>query len=147
MGKHSCKTYFSVNFEFDSVKNAVFLKERRDCLPEDIGIFNKNEVEKFIVDNFGITPKWNRHRFIIGTNKNYDVDVNKMLAITLKDLFGKEDKIKKMQERFSVTCFLEIVPYIASQSEEPSQILSLNKQIIDFLYSSNTSMDLDYYVV
>lgn len=147
MEKHSCKTYFSVGFEFDRVKNAALLKERRECSPEEIGIYNRAKVEKFIVDNFGVTPEWDRHRFIIGSNTTYCSDVNEMLAATLKDLFGKEDKIKEMQRAFSVTCTLEIVPYIASRSENPPQELSLNEGIIAFLYNSDTAMDLDYYVV
>ncbi len=103
MEKHSCKTYFSVGFEFDSVKNAALLKERRECSPEEIGIFNKDEVEKYIVDNLSVTPEWDRHRFIIGSNTTFCSNVNEMLAATLKDLFGKEGKLKGRQRAFSVT--------------------------------------------
>lgn len=147
MEKHSCKTYFSVGFEFDVQKNAALLKERRECSPEEIGIFNKEEVEKYIVEHFGVKAEWDRHHFVIGSNARYSSDINKMLAATLKGLLGKEDAIKEMQQRFSVTCVLEIVPYIASGSEQPSQNLSLNQEIIDFLYNSDTAMDLDYYVI
>lgn len=147
MEKHSCKTYFSVNFELDIQKNAKLLKERSNCTPEEIGIFNKEEVEKFIADNFGVTAKWDRHCFVIGCNEKYASDVNEMLAITLKDLLGKEDKIKEMQQKFSVTCALEIVPYIACGSEMPPQELSLNEETIAFLYNSDTAIDLDYYVI
>lgn len=124
MEKHTCKTYFSVGFDG-----------------------NAEELERFIVDNLGVTPGRDGRYFIIGGNSRYSPDVNKMLAVTLKDLFGKEDKIKEMQEKFSVTCALEIVPYIASSSEKPPQNLSLNAEIIDFLYNSGTAMDLDYYVI
>ncbi len=147
MEKHSCKTYFAVLFKFDIKKNIALLKERDDCLPEEIGILNRNEVEKFIADMFGVKPEWNRHHFVIGFNDDYDVDVNAMLRVTLKDLLGKEDKVKEMCGRFGVTASLEIVPQIAANSEEPKQILSLDKDMTDFLYLSGTLMDLDYYVI
>ena len=89
MEKHKCKTYFSVWFKFDFQKNMAFLKERRQSRPEEIGIFNKDEVEKYIVDTFGTVPDWCRHHFVLGNNENYDVDVNEMLRVTLKDFIGK----------------------------------------------------------
>ncbi|MDE7379896.1 MAG: hypothetical protein K2N14_02475 [Clostridia bacterium] len=46
MENHSCKTYFAVQLEFDREKNIALLRERRDCTPEEIGIFSKDEVEK-----------------------------------------------------------------------------------------------------
>lgn len=147
MEKHSCKTYFVVYFNFDREKNAALLRERFDCLPEEIGIFNKEEVEKFIIEAFGVHPQWDRHCFIIGYNEMYNVNVNEMLRITLKDLFGKEDKIKELCKKFGVTVMLEIVPYIVGDSEEPCQILSLERDIIEFLYDSGAEMDIDYYVL
>ncbi len=145
--EHSCRTYLGVRFDFDIKKNAAAQKEGRDCLLEEIGIFNKQEVERFIVDELGVTPEWKRHSFVIGFNDEYDIDVNKMLRVTLKELFGKEEKIKELCSRFGVTTALEIVPQIASDSKEPKQILSLDPDIIDFLYDSGTAMDLDYYVI
>jgi len=147
MQKHTCKTYFSVNFEFDRQKNTEFIKRRCDCKPEEIGIFNKEQAEQYIKDNFDVIPEWRRHRFVIGCNENYDVDVNAMLRETLKNLFGKEDKIRDMQKLFGVTATLEIVPYIVAGSEEPNPYLSLDGDIIEFLYKSGTAMDLDYYVI
>lgn len=147
MEKHTCKTYFSVNFEFDRQKNAELLKKGRDCAPEEIGIKSKTEAEKFIIDNFSLKPQWERHRFVIGLNEKYDADVNEMIRATLKDLIGKEDKIAEMKEKFSVQTVLEIVPYVAVDSDEPTQNLSLDDDIIDFLYATGTSHDLDYYVI
>ena len=145
--RHSCKTYFAVHFDFDMQKNAALIRERHDCKPEDIGIFNKCEVEEYIVDTFGVTPEWKRHHFVIGYNANYDVNVNQMIRVTLNNLFGKEDKIRELCEKFGVTTCLEIVPYIVEDSNEPTQILSLERDIINFLYNSGTEMDLDYYIL
>lgn len=147
MEKHTCKTYFSVNFNFDTNKNETLSKECSDCLPEDIGIFNKTQVEKFIIDNFDVQPKWRRHRFLLDVNEIYSVDVNDMIRITLKNLLGKENKIKELCQSFGVKTSLVVVPYIASETEEAKQNLSLDKDIIDFLYESGTSIDLDYYVI
>lgn len=147
MRKHACRTYFSLNFDFDVKKNAELLKARRDCKPEDIGIFNKNEAERAVISALGETPEWKRHRFVFGYNESYDVDVNVMLRQTLKNLFGKEEEIKKLQKEFSLSATLEIVPLIASKSKEPNQYLSLERDIIEFLYKSETQVDLDYYVV
>ena len=122
-------------------------KKRRDCEPEEIGILNKKEAEGAVIKAFGIIPEWKRHRFVLGFNENYNVDVNEMLRVTLKDLFGKEEQIKKLKKEFSLSAILEIVPVIASNSNEPNQYLSLERDIIEFLYKSETDIDLDYYVV
>mgnify|MGYP001043382847 CR=1 FL=1 len=147
MEKHECRTYFSLNFDFDIKKNAGLFKKRRDCEPEEIGILNKKEAEGAVIKAFGIIPEWKRHRFVLGFNENYNVDVNEMLRVTLKDLFGKEEQIKKLKKEFSLSAILEIVPVIASNSNEPNQYLSLERDIIEFLYKSETDIDLDYYVV
>lgn len=147
MQKHSCKTYYTIGFEFDEKKNVAVLRDGRDCSPEELGIFDKDEVEKFVVENFGIIPEWRRHHFVLGLNEQYNVDVNEMIRVTLKNLLGKEDKIRQMQKLFSVQTALEIVPYIVAESEEPTQLLSLDDDIIAFLYKSCTAHDLDYYII
>ncbi|MBD5131860.1 MAG: DUF4279 domain-containing protein [Clostridiales bacterium] len=147
MERPACKTYFCLVFDFDVKKNAASLKARRDCTPEELGIYNKTEVERFIVDRLGVVPEWRRHRFILGCNENYDVDVNVMLRATLKDLFGKEDIIKRACEQFGVSAALVIVPYIVADSDEPHQLLSLDRDIIDFMSRSGMAMDLDYYII
>ena len=147
MERPSCKTYFAVLFDIDIEKNAHLIKEGAQCLPQDIGIFNKDEVERFIVERLDVVPKWDRHHFVIGYNEHYDVDVNKMIRVTLKGLFGKERELKELCERFSVTLMLEIVPYIVANTDEPTQILSLYKDIIALLYNSGAEVDMDYYII
>lgn len=146
MKKHSCRTYLAVLFTIDYKENARLLQTGRDCLPEEIGIFNKDEVEAFITDEFGVTPVWDRHHFVIGFNDNYDVDINHMIRVTLTNLLGKEDKIQEMCTRFGVSVSLELVPEIATDADT-GQSLSLDADIIEFLYKSGTAMDLDYYIV
>jgi len=142
----TCKTYFSIDFNIDEAKNAELLGKKRDCAPEEIGIFNKPEVEQYIKDIFGVTPKFNRRSFIIGLNETYDSDVNEMIRKTLNNLLGKEEQINTLKTKFSLTTSLEIVPYIATENPD-RQYLSLDKDILEFLYDTGTIMDLDYYII
>lgn len=143
---HACKTYFSVDFEIDRERNAALAREKPDCTPEELGIFTKDEAEKYIVETFGVTPIWDRHRFVLGYNEQYDVDVNRMLRVTLRGLLGKEAEIRALQEKFGVTTMLEIVPYIVKACKAPTQILAPDKDIVAFLHTSDTEIDIDYYI-
>lgn len=146
MTRHECKTYFRVLFDFDRKANAAFLRENREPTPEDLGIFRKDEAERYILDTFGVTPVWEFHSFILGYNETYDVDVNKMIRKTLCGLMGKEEQIRAMRRRFGVDTVLEVVPYLLSDSPDPNPCLSLENDIIAFLYKSGTEYDIDYYV-
>lgn len=146
MEKHSCKTYFTFQFDFDHQKNIELLHHGRKCQPEQIGIYNKDEVEQAIIELLGVKPVFNRHSFEIGRNEAYSVNVSDMVRVTLKDLKGKEQEILNIKRRFMLTTCLQIVPHIVADSELPNQCLSLDDDIIAFLHKSGTSMDLDYYV-
>ena len=80
----------------------------------------------------------------IGRNEDYDVDINKMVRVTLKDLFGKEDILVMLKNKYNLEYYLERVPCIYSDSIHP--ILSLDYDILEFLYKSKTVDDLDYYI-
>lgn len=147
MENHSCKTYFAFHFDFDRKKNIELLRNSLDCTPEQIGIFNKDEVEQAIVELLGVKPVWFRHTFEIGRNERYKVYVSDMIRVTLNKLFGKEEQILQIKERFNLTTSLIIVPHIVADSELPNQCLSLDDDIIAFLHKSGTSMDLDYYII
>lgn len=83
----------------------------------------------------------------IGFNTNYEVDVNDMLRETLKDLFGKEKILVELAEKYDLEYFLERVPTIVIDSNEPYPILSLDMDIVDFLHYTNTKDDLDLYAI
>ena len=144
---HSCTTYFAFQFEIDFAKNAELLRHSLECEPEQIGIYNKTEAEQAIVAALGVKPTFNRHYFEIGHNEAYSVYVSDMVRVTLKDLIGKEQAIVELKRRFNLSTCLEIVPYIAADSDEPNQCLSLDDDVIEFLYKTGTSMDLDYYII
>lgn len=147
MENHSCKTYFTFQFDFDRKKNIELLRNSLDCEPEQIGIYNKDEAEQAIIELLGVQPVWFRHSFEIGRTEAYSVYVSDMVRVTLKDLIGKEQQILAIKQRFNLTTSLIIVPYIIADSEQPNQCLSLDDDVIEFLYKSGTSMDLDYYVI
>ncbi len=70
-----------------------------------------------------------------------------MIRQTIKDLLGKEEALKRLKEMFGTYPTLKIVPYISSQSKEPPQSLSIDKDVIAFLYDSETEIDIDYYII
>lgn len=147
MYQHSCKTYISVSLDFDRDKNVELLRHGiKECEPEDIGIYNRDEVERELL-RLTDDISWFIHSFEIGFNDEYDVDINKMIRVTLKDLFGKQQLIKEIAARCHVEFYLHLVPYIVQDSDEPTQILSLDDDIIAFLHESGISLDLDYYIV
>lgn len=122
--KNLCRTYFSIDGEFD--------------------VFDVKE--KLNINNIEIHTEKNKNYIIIGNNDKYDVDVNKMIRITLKDLFNKIDILNEIYDKYNVKFYLEIVPEINGNSEEVHPILSLDHDIIEFIYLTKTIHDLDYYI-
>lgn len=145
--QHTCTTYFVFQFDFDRQKNAELLKLGRERSPEQIGIYNKDEAEQAIINALGVNPTFVYHGFEIGRNEVYCVYVSDMCRVTLNDLFGKEELIVDLKKKYDLSTMLEIIPYIVADSEEPNQCLSLDDDIIEFLYKTGTSMDLDYYII
>ena len=82
----------------------------------------------------------------IGLVDEYDVDVNVMARKTIKDFLGREQILRDLQKNYSAQIWLVIVPHIVRDCEQPRQILSLEEDIIEFLYKSGVKLDLDYYV-
>lgn len=134
MNKHKCRTYFRISGDFDS-------KE----------ILEKLGIEAYKIKNKGeINHKSKRISFrdeiTIGFNDKYDIDVNEMIRETIKALLPKKETLAEIYKKYSVDFYLVIVPEIYSDSDEPNQILSLDRDIIEFLYLTQTEIDLDYYV-
>ena len=96
----------------------------------------------------GLGGKWLKgpHDYYTKVNSDYDVDVNNMIRVTLAPFFGKESAIKKIARDFGVSFMLEIVPELYAGSEYPTPILSLERDIIEFLYLSGADYDLDLYI-
>ena len=82
----------------------------------------------------------------IGSNHFYQQDVNQMARQTLKDLFGKENVLLDLKQKYNLQYTLERVPTINTRSQEPMPKLSLDSDIIEFLYKIGAKDDLDYFI-
>ena len=122
MKKHTCYTYFAV---YGDIPDEVF----RSALSLEKGQLTAE-----------------RGKLKLGTCRTYTVDLNEMYRETLSLLRGKEAILADLRTRYSLTYYLVAVPEIVSGCEEPSPILSLSPDIVEFLYLTGTVQDLDYYV-
>jgi hypothetical protein len=134
MKNHKCRTYFIITGDFNAkdVLNALEV--------DNYEVFNKGEEYKIS------KRKREFDEIKIGFHDNYNVDINEMIRATLKGLINKTDVLKTLKKELSLDYALVLVPEIYSDSEEPKQILSLDRDIIEFLYLTETDIDLDYYV-
>jgi hypothetical protein len=81
----------------------------------------------------------------LGRNERFDLDMNVMLRRTLEPLFGKEEALCLLRERYGLTYVLERVVLLPSTEEAPRQKLSLDEDIVAFLYRTGTRDELDYF--
>lgn len=134
MKNHKCRTYFRITGNFNTQEILKTLNVKADK------IYNKGEIiekSKRIRENDEIT---------IGFNDEYDVNINVMLRKTLNDLTSKRELLLNLKKELNLEYYLVLVPEIYSDSDEPNQILSLESDIIEFLYLTKTEQDLDYYI-
>jgi len=134
MKKHKCRTYFRIigNFDTKEVLNLINVEADK--------IYNKGEISeksKIVREYDEIT---------IGFNDKYDVNINVMIRKTLKDLTSKTELLASLKKELNLEYYLVLVPEIYTGSEMPNQILSLESDIIEFLYLTKTEQDLDYYI-
>ena len=134
MKNHKCRTYFRIigNFNSQEILNALSVKADK--------VYNKGEIiekSKRIRENDEIT---------IGFNDEYDVNINVMIRKTIKDLTSKIEILSNLKKELNLEYYLVLVPEIYSDNDEPNQILSLERDIIEFLYLTKTEQDLDYYI-
>lgn len=132
---HECATYLFLEFkDVDDVPADAELRARLERAGRAISAFT----EDYAIKKYGCE---------IARNEQYDADVNNMVHRTIKDLVGKESEVKQMLEALDADLYLEIVPYIRADSDCPKPILSLDRDIIEFLYKSGTQLDIDYYII
>ena len=79
----------------------------------------------------------------IGYHYDYKEDVNEMVRYSLKDLFGKEEILLKLKNKYNLTYKLERVPTLFKKRRIN---ISLSPDIIEFLYKTQTIDDLDYFI-
>ena len=124
MNKNSCRTYFRIcgNVNSGEILNELELTDVR------------------------VTEKDGTTKIAVGYNDSYAVDINDMLRVTLSELFGKEERLSELKSELGLDYYLVIVPELVAKSDEPHPILSLDSDIIEFLYLSKAEHDLDYYI-
>lgn len=128
----SCYTYFGViyrdnNFDVEKFKERLNLKDFKV----------KEYASRLKEDN-------KRFKIEIGYCNKFNVDINVMVRETLKELFGKEEILSDLKKEYDLEYYLERVIYLERDKVQP--ILSLDGDIIEFLYRANVVDDLDYYV-
>lgn len=134
MKKHACRTYFLVVGDFDP---KAFCRA--------LGVTPTRTVRRGEPQGErGIPAPADMAE--IGYNDRYRVDVNEMIRKTLAELADKTALLDELRRRHALSYYLEIVPEIASGSDEPCPILSLDPDIVEFLYRTGAQHDLDYYV-
>lgn len=80
----------------------------------------------------------------IGRNEFYQNDINIMIRETLKDLLGKEDILLELKNKYNLEYYLERVPLLLNDDNYIK--LSLDIDIIEFMYKTKTIDDLDYHL-
>ena len=134
MKQHTCRTYFHIVgiFDVQAVSDKLHVTADRVVRRGEPVASGRRIADRDSID--------------IGLNDDYNVDVNEMLRVTLKDLKDKTALLAELKKAYGLEYYLEIVPEIEQGSEEPQPILSLDDDIIEFLYLTKTKHDLDYYV-
>ena len=134
MKNHKCRTYFRIIGDIEANELLSILNVKADK------IINKGEV------NPRSQKVWEYNDVKIGLNEKYNVDINVMIRETLKDLIPQAKTLANLKKEYNLGCYLVLVPEIYSDSDEPKQCLSLERDIIEFLYLTGAEVDLDYYV-
>lgn len=78
----------------------------------------------------------------INKNINYDVYVSNMINIVINKL--DKEKLNDLKNKYNLDYYLVIKPEI--YINDIKQCLSLDDNIIEFLYLTKTHLDLDYYL-
>ncbi len=81
----------------------------------------------------------------LGENTEYEPYISDMIRVCLGSLLKRPKEIKALKEKYGLTLFLTMVPHLVDE-ERPQQCLSLDQDIIEWLYLSDVAMDLDYYL-
>lgn len=107
---------------------------------------NTNEIIKLLNINNNDIGKITEKSIEIGRCEEYDVNINNMIRVTIKELIGKEELLLKIKEEYNLNFYLSKVINIDNSCDEPMPILGIEEDIIEFLYKTKTIDDIDYYI-
>ena len=133
MGKHRCHTYFSISGDFSP-----------QALMGRLGLKADKFVAKGEQTKFGKVAQFSYAKF--GLNEEYDVDVNVMIRKTIAPFLDKIDLLCHLKNSFGLEYAIVIVPELVAESDEPKPVLSLDRDIVEFMYLTGATHDLDYYI-
>ncbi len=131
MEKTHCYTYFAVT-----------------------GTFNPDEISKRL--NLQPTEKWaigdsrkdgSKHTFSnwrYGDCNDYDVNVENQMRKTISNLISLKADLLRIKKDYDAHFRLQVVPRIYTNEISPN--LSPPRDIIEFLYETETNLDIDLYV-
>ena len=139
LDSEECHRLYSERLAEPDLAEEEFSRLLDECFDTDLAEGALGE----ITEGFQRRWKW----FEYGKNSEYNVDVNVMLRQTLSGLFGKEEQLKAVRDRFCIDPVLQVFTVIAKGSEEPNQYLSLERDIIEFLHKAGVRLQLDYCIV
>lgn len=146
--EHYCKTQLRIGFDFDDGGD-IYLQRLNDPDMSDEK-FKKLESERsdeFLIENEFSQLSINYEKFwtylICGENEKYNADINVMLRETLKDLFGKEEKLKALRYRFCLSLTLEVTVTVCKSSEEPEPDLTIAWDIDEFLKRADVEIKIN----
>lgn len=143
---HTCKIEFVVELPFNKTKFQSLIKLKKlpnDIKPEEIEIKNIDDIEKELKN---ISQNFIFHlRFFKIINDDYDVYVSNMITKLINQL--DEKKLIELKNKYNLSYKLLVIQHIDTSSTQPNQCLSINENIIDFLYKTKTRFDLDYYII
>ena len=122
---HKCLTYFYIH--------------------SDKSIDSK-EIIKLLELNENSISKVTEQSIEIGRCSSYDVNINNMIRYTIKELLGKEELLLELKEKYNLEYYLSKVVDLDDDCDEPTPILGLEADVIEFLYKTKTIDDLDYYL-
>lgn len=125
-------TYFGVLYD----TNNFNLRDFCDSLS-----LNENDV---VLCDYGKRVNLSKGKIKIGYCNDFNVDINVMVRKTLKGLMDKEDILLKLKDKYDLEYYLERVVYI---NEDIKPLLSLDYDVVSFLYKSESIDDLDYYII
>ena len=134
MKTHKCRTYFRIIGNFDTQN---FLKQL-DVQADKI--YTKGE----IIEKSKLVREYDE--ITIGFNDEYDVNINVMIRKTLNSLMSKVEVLSSLKKELNLKYYLVVVPEIYANSKSPNPILSLESDVVEFLYLTDTEQDLDYYI-
>ena len=129
---NTCYTYFAINGEFDpnEITRLLGLQPFKS--------YKKGERRAHGSGTYTCST-WS-----FGKCDEYDVNVNVQIRKTIAPLLDKLETLKYIKDNFAVNFYIEVVPKI--YGSEPTPILGLELDIIDFCHITRTELDIDMYV-